>query len=519
MNTFLSVLKDFARFFSVKTIEGRIKLVILIVLLVAGALYLSPDKAAEEASVPQARAVSVASVSSFSDSVSTQLIGTVSSVDQAIIQSEASGRVTAVEVELGQSVSAGQVIARLENASQYASVLQAEGSYEGALASADISDVSVSNALNSLSNVHNNAYGTYISTYSTLREILQGDLDLLVADPSNTFRAPSMPLQSTYGLIEEVDNQFRQLGVLVSKKLVAESTPDSVTALLTDARTTATIMLSLINGLQFLIDVDELKEAYGPTELAYLSTLNVAQSKVNTVLLSLKTVEVSLAEAKDVLTKSQLGGTQGTVSAANAQIKQALGSLRAAQANYNKTILRSPIAGVVNSIDIQTGDFVSGFQTVAEIANNNALEVTTFVGQSDRALIAVQQEVLIEGNIPGLVGTIAPAVSAATGKIEVKIQSTSPELVNGETVTVTLGDQIDTDFSSTLQVPLTAVKFTADAGSVFSIVDEKLVTQPVEIGSVRDTYIEILSGVTADMEIVVDVRGLSDGERVTIISK
>jgi RND family efflux transporter MFP subunit len=252
---------------------------------------------------------------------------------------------------------------------------------------------------------------------------------------------------------------------------------------------------------------------------SYAATLNTARVNLNMTLASLESAVSLLKSVEEKLAKSQLGGTGGQVSVANAQVKQALGSLRAAQANYNKTILRSPISGVVNSIDIQTGDFVSGFQTVAEIANNNALEITTFVGQSDRALMAVQQEVLIEGDIPGLVGTIAPAVNPATGKIEVKIQSTSPKLVNGETVTVTLGNQIDTDFVATLQVPLTAVKFTADAGSVFIIVDEKLVTQLVEIGSVRDTYIEILSGVTADMEIVVDVRGLSDGEKVTVISK
>jgi len=225
-----------------------------------------------------------------------------------------------------------------------------------------------------------------------------------------------------------------------------------------------------------------------------------------------------LQAAQAALNKSQLGGTLSEVSSANAQVKQALGSLRAAQANYNKTILRSPIAGVVNSLAIQTGDFVSGFQTVAEVANNDALEITTFVGQSDRALLEAQQEVRIEGGILGVVSAIAPAVNTATGKIEVQIQSTSPDLLNGDTVIITLDSQVDATGDTTIQVPLTAVNSLLQPVWVYSVTDNVLVAHDVTIGPVRDVYIEILSGITPDMEIVVDARGLNEGERVTVVT-
>ena len=518
MNTILSVLKDFFRFFNIKTKKGLIRLLLVVAIIGAGTFFLKPSADTEGDSVQQVRAVATATVGSFLDSASTQLIGTVSSIDQAVIQSESSGRVTSVEVTLGQTVFPGQIIAKLENANAYASVLQAEGAYEGALAAAQISDVSASDAETNLTSARNNAYATYASTYSTLRSIYQSDLDLIVADPENTFRTPGASLRETSKLISEIDEQFEKIGLLVSTPIQTEATIESVSVLLTDAQTTSEQLMSLINNLQFLIKDDKTSDAYGATELAYLSTLNTAQSQVDAVLLSLKTAEDRLSAAKAALVKAQLGGTSGTVSAANAQVKQALGSLRAAQANYNKTILRSPIAGVVNSLDIQNGDFVSSFQTIAEVANNDALEITTYVGQSDRTLLTTQQEVQIEGGILGVITTIAPAVNAATGKIEVKIQSTSPDLVNGDTVTITLQAQEESAGNSVMQVPLTAVKFTATAGVVYSVEDGVLVAHTVAVGSVRDIFIEIISGISSDMEIVVDARGLNEGERVTIVS-
>jgi len=54
------------------------------------------------------------------------LVGTVRAVSEAQIQAERGGRVTSVRVKAGDFISAGTIIATLENASEYASLLQAE---------------------------------------------------------------------------------------------------------------------------------------------------------------------------------------------------------------------------------------------------------------------------------------------------------------------------------------------------------------------------------------------------------
>jgi len=519
MNTVLSVLKDFAHFFHPKTKKGRIWLALLIVSTIVGIVLLKSGTGDTSAPVVQNRAVETVSVSSFSEGASLQLIGTVSATNRAVIQSESAGRVVGVPVELGSAVSAGQIIVQLENASEYASVLQAEGAYEATLASAQVSDVSLAEAKNTQQTVQNSVISTYRGAYTTTSNVMFNTLDDFFSDPY--FSTPGVKIDTGGNAAFLNDERFAFNDILTNwqEKSVAITSSEDLDAALVEAVSYTQRVIKMVDIFITAIEQESSRATLNGVSLStYAVSLSSVRTTLNATLGSLESSVTALQNARELVKKAELGGTTNEVSSANAQVKQALGALRAAQANYNKTILRSPIAGVVNSIDVQTGDFVSSFEKVAEIANNDALEVTTYVGQSDRELISMQQEVLIDGVATGVVSTIAPAVNPSTGKIEVKIQSTSPELINGDTVIIALESQEQENKPTQIQVPLTAVKFTAAAGSVFTVEDGKLVAYAVEIGAVRDIYIEIISGLTSDMEVVVDARGLTSGQEVTTIT-
>ena len=85
------------------------------------------------------REVEVASVTSLSGNEnSLLLVGNVTSLSEATIRAETSGRLTRVYRKLGDTVVAGQTIAEFENSGERASVLQAEGAYEQVKAGRDI---------------------------------------------------------------------------------------------------------------------------------------------------------------------------------------------------------------------------------------------------------------------------------------------------------------------------------------------------------------------------------------------
>lgn len=522
MNTAVSIFRDFILFFNPKTRSGQIYLTILVATIVAGGIFISSGSSDEPVAAAQVRAVAVAPVASFANTSLVRLIGTVSSVDQAVIQTEAAGRVTAVPVALGQSVSRGQVIARLENASEYASLLQAEGSYDAAVAAAQSSDISVTQAMNTQMNTKNDVVNIYRGAYSTVSNIVYNTLDNFYGNPN--FSTPGVRV-NTGGSTAFLNTErvaFQTVLPIWREKTNQLTTSGDLYAALAEARTYTTRTLTLVDTfIRAIQQGDETEMLDGVSLATYATTLTTARVSLNATLASLESAETDLRNAEETVARAQLGGTSGDVSSANAQIKQALGGLKAAQAQYEKTILRSPISGVVNVLDVKTGDFVSSFQKIAEVANNDALEVTTYIGEADRNLLTTNQEVRLGDTDTGVVTTIAPVVNAATGKIEVKIQSTSNTLINGDTVVVTLLNQTTEDTKVLIQnisVPLTAVKFSADAGLVFTVADGVLVSHDVQLGKVLDATIEITAGITPDMVIVVDARGLSAGEAVTVLS-
>ena len=74
------------------------------------------------------KTVTLASVGSLAESSkSFPILGTVSSVSEAVIRSESSGKLTRVYKSLSDKVVAGELIATFENIAERAGLLQAEG--------------------------------------------------------------------------------------------------------------------------------------------------------------------------------------------------------------------------------------------------------------------------------------------------------------------------------------------------------------------------------------------------------
>src|SRR5690606_35525674 len=106
-------------------------------------------------------------------------------------------------------------------------------------------------------------------------------------------------------------------------------------------------------------------------------------------------------------------------------------------AAYEKTIVRSPIAGSVNALYLKEGTYVAPGTPAAVVANNGSLEITTSVGETEGARIKIGDRVRIENTADGVVTAIAPAIDPMTGKISVKIGvEDDSTLDNGSTVRV-----------------------------------------------------------------------------------
>jgi RND family efflux transporter MFP subunit len=209
---------------------------------------------------------------------------------------------------------------------------------------------------------------------------------------------------------------------------------------------------------------------------------------------------------------------------ADASVKTALGSLRAAQAILEKTLIRAPIGGTVNFFPIHVGDYVTPLMHVATVAQNGALEIVAFVSENTRADLVVGQKVKVEDKYDAVVTSISPALDPVTKQIEVHIALTGKsDLIDGQSVHIAISSTAPvavTAPTGPLLLPLTAVKLTPSARVVFTVgEDGRLVSHAVEIGDVVGDRIEVLTALPGELRIVTDARGLSEGQKVQVATQ
>jgi RND family efflux transporter MFP subunit len=443
--------------------------------------------------------VDVSSVSNLSDQDSSiSLIGNVSSVSKATILAASSGEVVSLSHSLGDYVKAGSIIASLENSSQRAAVLQAQGTYDSAVAAQkSVSPIdSKSSAIN-----------TYTNTYSTLDTVINSQIDTFFSYP--TSYGPFLLINSSshydYGELSKGRQKLKDemFNYKNSLKTVSDNDPAKI---LENAHSTAQDVLDFLNKLA--IAANEIDS--GATE-TQLTALNSARSTVGNLISTISSAQQEY--------RSQ---SVTTTSSVEANVTTALGGLNVAKANLEKTFVRAPISGTIVSLSITKGDYLSSFSQVAQISNPNALEVDVYVTSDDSKTLSIGDKALIDESTNGTITFIAPAIDPTTGKILVKIGVLDNNtLTDGNTVNVKLDRSIKTNSKTSkkniITIPIVSAKITPTGPIVFTVSKSNtLIANSVTFGDILGGQVTILSGITPDMKIVKDARGLSEKQEVII---
>lgn len=521
MKTLVAILNDFKIFFNPKTSFGKKRLLGLGVLLLFAliAIKIFGGQTEEQAVEAKRAEVEVRSVSELSAGASFDTVGKVEAVSEANLQAESGGRITAVNVKVGDTVGAGGVIATLENSAQRAALVQAQGSYEAALAASAQSGVGVNEAQTGITAAENAAVNAYRNSFNTVNSTIYNSIDTFFGNPNA--QVPGLKIDGA-GFTATLNNErvaYQRLLPEWQQRTSSITTSSNIDAELAYAKTQVERTITLVDT--FITVFNQGGQVGGYTE-AELQTYSTNFTTLRATLIGTRTsldgALSSLASARDAKRRAELGASGGTVSASGAQIKIALGSLQAAQSAYQKTIVRSPIQGVVNALYLKTGDYVSPGQPAAIIANNNGLQIKTFISEIDGANLNVGDAVSIEGGASGVITAKADALDPTNGKVAIVV-GVNPDsgLTNGATVKVTFSQVSEVKVDERIIVPLSALKITPEGASVFSVNAEgKLEAIVVTKGQLYGDNIEILSGITKETRIVTDARGLKAGQLVTI---
>ncbi len=489
----------------------------IVALLALGAYFYASKATVTEEAVTVKPEVIIQKVSDIGSLNSFSSIGTVQAVSEARLQTEAGGRVTSVNTEIGKTVRAGTVLATIENASESAALLQAQGSYEAAVAGARSSEVGVEGAQTALISAQVSGVNTYQDAYIAIDGILHTSLEEFFSMSGDT--ATGFRLDGA-GQAQQLNNERTALetifdGWLKNKNLVSNAT---IGTTLEDAYADALRLSQLIEKITVIAQNEDISTEFKQdAKDAMVGRLFDVRVSVNATLKQIEGAKNAIVNAQKGLEQAQIAGSSNLPSASGAQIKIALGSLRSAQANYEKTLVRTPISGVVNALYLKTGEYVSPSTQAAIVANNNGLEIVTGVGEDDREKILIGAPVTIDGTTNGVVTAIAGAVDPTTGKVAVKVSvHEDSQLKNGSTVTIGFTQEKKAEFAE-ITIPLSALKMTGSGPVAFEVdADKKLKSITLELGAISGDSVVVKSGLTADSIIVVDARGLKEGQEVTV---
>jgi RND family efflux transporter MFP subunit len=514
--------------------------VIIVALIAVGLHFLNraPTAAAIVAQVPHVTLASVASLSSNNTSA-LPVTGTVSSLHQATILAQSSGQVNGVYASLGSVVSAGEVIARLENASQAAAVVQAQGSYAAAQAAlalasgttAQNSSATASQASQSAANTQASAVATLQSTYTSLDDAVHTRSDALFTNPRGSnptllgFTVPDSQL------VQTIQNERLGLEAVLTdaRSVAAESAPANIDATIAQMNTDVQAVGMFLNNMVTMIN-----QAV-PNQMESAAAISAAQTSLSTGRSEVVATVSALTSAKNAYdaavagattaANSATGGTQSSVAGAQANVQVALGALDAAQANLEKTVIRSPLSGTIIDLPVKIGNYLNTGSEAAIVSNASALQVVTNVTAADAKTLAVGGKATIEGTASGVITSIAPALNPTTNEIEVDIGITAgaSSLTDGQSVTVELSR---TNTSGTaranstpvaITIPIVALKITPQGPVVFTVdASSTLVAVPVTLGSILGDQVTILKGLAPSTIIVQDARGHVAGDVVTV---
>jgi RND family efflux transporter MFP subunit len=202
--------------------------------------------------------------------------------------------------------------------------------------------------------------------------------------------------------------------------------------------------------------------------------------------------------------------------------------LQQTQTRLSKTIIYSPIEGVVSFRGVNVGDLVGEMgsaKIMFKIIDTRILDLTVTVPSGEMGMVRVGQPLTfstdaISGNtFTGKVMFINPVVNEADRSVKVvaEVDNRSEQLKGGLFVKgrILTGKRV-----GILQVPRASL-LTWDVaekkGDLFVVNGEIVKRRTVQTGSIMGDFVEIRSGLAADEQVV--TRGgfnLRDGDRVNI---
>jgi len=276
-----------------------------------------------------------------------------------IVRAQSGGRVDRV-AKVGDTVAAGATVAQLENSAQRAAYIQAEGSYDAAVAAAGGNTTSQATAKQDAVRTWN------IETVSS-EQIVYTSIDAYFS-PSRGSSITGFRELDSFGAAVTFNERRAAIEEILGAwdRKTAQVNESNVAEMLSSLGNDLSVIGTFIDDIASLVPRQRISENY--TE---------ADRNADTDRLAAARAAITASQGKVDSALTAITSSSGSNAAlSNAQVKQALGVLESARAALSKTVIKTPVAGTVTAVSITVGDIINVGNDVVFVASNDSVAAT-----------------------------------------------------------------------------------------------------------------------------------------------
>jgi HlyD family secretion protein len=206
---------------------------------------------------------------------------------------------------------------------------------------------------------------------------------------------------------------------------------------------------------------------------------------------------------------------------AEGELATAKGQYLAAEAQYNYSLIHSPISGVVTSRPLYEGQMASAGSPLMTVMNISHVVARAHISPEQASLLRVGDPATIslgggEADVRGKVSIVSPALDPNSTTVQVWVDAANPggHLKPGSTVQVKM---VAETVKNALVIPASAVLTASDGSTSVMVVGADNVAHQttVKTGVHESNEVQILSGLELGERVVTEgAYGLPDGTKV-----
>ncbi len=286
---------------------------------------------------------------------------------------EKNGRISAVLSNVGDFVYAGQVLVRQDSSELSAQLSEAKADLATKKAELNKSEIILNNYYSSIIDVLNDAY-------TNADDAVRKQADSMFSDGDSN--APKL-IFSTTDSQAQTDSQN---GRLLSKTELNDWRQEI--AALNSASSVAELDLALQKSQNHFVAIrdfllktmDALNKAYGLSQTTldtYKASITTARTNINAVLTNITNQ------------KQDIDSQKATVASGEAAIKSYEASIENIEAQISKTVLYSPINGMVTKQDAKVGEIATAGTVLVSVMSTSQFEIEVNIPEVDIAKVKV----------------------------------------------------------------------------------------------------------------------------------